>query len=109
MKHHIFGGLVLFFSLNGLVSAGYVNTQQGKILHVDGGHIVPSCRMVLFQENGGMQMVFRIPNNNNGQDNGIAAAALAALIANRTVLINYDPSQTTGCGTEPEIQYITVF
>lgn len=95
-----------FYFLSGVAHADY--TPTGKITSTQ-GHAVPNCRTVQFKESTtGNYRYFRIPNNSGAQDNGIASAALAALIANRDVVIVYDPTQNSGCGTEPAIQYISV-
>jgi hypothetical protein len=94
--------------MSGVAKAAYLTTTPGKIIQTQGHQIAP-CRSVEFQDNNGNQIWFRIPNNVNGQDNGIAAVVLAAMIANRTVTINYDPTINTGCGTEPAISYISIF
>jgi len=93
-------------SQSGLVRADY--TPPGKITSTQ-GHFVAKCRIVQFKENTtGNFRYFRIPDNGGAQDNGIAAVALSALIANRDVTIVYDPAQNTGCGSEPAIQYISI-
>lgn len=91
-----------------IVSAEHVVTPLGKITSTQ-GHTAPSCRTVQFKENTtGNYRYFRIPNNSGGQENGIAAVALTALVANRDVSIVYDPAITSGCGAEPAITYISI-
>jgi hypothetical protein len=88
--------------------AAEYDTQRGKILTTQ-GHVVPSCRMVLFQENAtGNQRWFRILDNAGARDD-ISAVVLTALTTNRDVAIHYDPAVTTGCGPEPKIQIISVY
>jgi hypothetical protein len=84
------------------------DTPKGKIL-VTQGHVVPSCRMVLFQENAtGNQRWFRILDNNGARDD-ISAVVLSALTTNRDVSVHFDPAVTTGCGPEPKIQIISIY
>ena len=99
--------VALCFSLLSILArADY--TPTGKITLTQ-GHFIAKCRIVQFKENAtGTLRHFRIPDNGGTQDNGIAAVALSALIANRDVTIVYDPAQTTGCGSEPAIQYISI-
>ncbi|MFZ5620410.1 MAG: hypothetical protein ACOY5W_05245 [Pseudomonadota bacterium] len=82
-------------------------TGKGKIVMTQ-GHIAPACRTVVHRENGtGTQRVFRIPAVDGDDD--INAVAIAALVGGRDVEINYVPGATTGCGSEPQISYITVY
>ena len=86
-------------------------TQRGKIIATQ-GHITPNCRMVLHQENAsGVQRWFRIPekDQNGSQRNDISAVALSALLTGKDTTIFFDPLLTTGCGQEPEINYITIY
>jgi hypothetical protein len=80
-------------------------TDLGKIV-VTQGHSNPSCRIVLFKSNTtGAERAFRIPNI-AGTD--INAVALAAVVSQLDVTITFEPTQTTGCGTEPAVQYISI-
>lgn len=79
---------------------------QGKIVHTE-GHISPACRMVEFKRSSdGALLWFWIPNT--GSDNSIMAVTLTAVTTGLNVILTYDTSQTSGCGTEPEIQYIAI-
>ena len=100
-------GVVLIFGES--AHATTQTTSKGKIVSVE-GHTAPTCRRVGFKDNStGSRITFRIPGNTDANtDSGIASVALAALIANRDVLITYDPAVTAGCGTEPAITYIEV-
>jgi hypothetical protein len=83
------------------------DTAPGKIVGTQ-GHINPACRVVTHRENAtGTVRYFRIAPV-TGPANDISAIALAALVSNSDVVINYDPSITTGCGPEPRVQYIAI-
>ena len=82
-------------------------TITGKIISTE-GHSTPSCRVLKLKENGtGAEKVFRIADVQGHDD--IGAVALSALIANREVSVTYNPTQTTGCGSEPKVIYITIY
>lgn len=82
-------------------------TAPGKI-EVTQGHANPNCRMVKHKENGsGIERWFRIQQVQGKDD--VAAVVLAALISKRDVTIFWVPGQTTGCGSEPAINYISTF
>lgn len=82
-------------------------TVRGKIVATE-GHEVPVCRTVrLKRSDTGAIIFFRIPAN--GTDDGILATTLTAVTTGLEVDITYDLALTTGCGTEPRIQYITIF
>lgn len=71
------------------------------------GHESPACRTVgLRRQSDGQIMLFRIPAT--GLEDGIMAVTITALTMRLTVDVVYDPAQTTGCGSEPKIQYITI-
>ena len=70
------------------------------------GHESPTCRRVRLRPENGNDMWFRLPDT--GADNSILAVALAALAGSRTVQIAYNPTFTSGCGTEPKILYISI-
>jgi hypothetical protein len=81
-------------------------TGKGKVIFTQ-GHNGPTCRTVLHKVNNtGEVKYFRIPNV---PGNDIQRVLLAALMANRDVDIYYQPNETTGCGTEPAIGYVTIF
>jgi hypothetical protein len=78
----------------------------GKILQTQ-GHVVPACRMVLLRRSSdGTSLWFRVPDT--GSDNSILAVTLTALTTGLSVMIDYDDSVTSGCGTEPRIGYISL-
>ena len=82
-------------------------TAKGKILSTQ-GHIAPNCRTVRHQENiSGIITIFRMIDV--AADDDISSIALSALMANRDVVIAFDSAVTSGCGTEPKIQFITVY
>jgi hypothetical protein len=83
------------------------STSVGKIIYTQ-GHVAPSCRTVQHKENAtGQIRNFRIQEIAGKDD--VGAIVLSALLANRDVAIVYDPAQTTGCGGEPKILYVTIY
>ena len=105
MKQSIFLTLMLFVFSYPLHAAE--TTGKGKIVFTQ-GHTGASCRTVAHKENEtGVQRYFRIADV--ASDDNVAAIVLSALMANRDTTITFEPGQTTGCGTEPKIIYITVF
>jgi hypothetical protein len=89
------------------ISAQADTTQKGKIVATE-GHIVPSCRTVVFKENAtGIQKAFRILDA-VGEDD-VSPIVLTALVSQKDVTIFYEPTVTSGCGTEPRIGYITIY
>jgi|SRR5687768_11503513 hypothetical protein len=83
------------------------DTAPGKILGTQ-GHINPACRTVTHKENAtGTVRYFRIAPVTGAADD-ISAVVLAAFVSNSDVVINYDPSITTGCGAEARIQYVAI-
>ena len=86
----------------------YAASQQvtGKVI-ITQGHQSPGCRMVEIQNNvNGNLLWLRIPNT--GQEDGILSVTLTALTTGLNVQVTFDPTITTGCGTEPAIQYISI-
>lgn len=82
-------------------------TAKGKIVFTQ-GHRVPDCRTVEHVENAtGTVRFFRIQDVQGHDD--VSAVALSALMSGRDTTITYDPAVTTGCGSEPSIEYITVY
>lgn len=103
MKKILFGvGLTL-------ISAGVFSESTGKTkVEFTQGHINPKCKVVAVKSNqSGSQKLFRI-SEVDGKDD-ISSVVLAALMANRDIAIQYDPNQTSGCGAEPKILYVTVY
>lgn len=78
----------------------------GKILQTQ-GHVNAACRMVQVRQNSdGAIFWFRVPDT--GYDNSILAVTLTALTTGLSVIVDYDNTVTTGCGTEPRITYISL-
>lgn len=80
----------------------------GKIIQTE-GHWAPSCRTVALEyDDAGVlkRKTFRIKEV-SGDD--INAVALAALMADKRVRIAYVPGETSGCGSEDMIKYITIY
>ena len=98
----------------GLVATIFVSSQafaitlvQGKIVKTE-GHEAPTCRRVtLKRDDNGQLMTFRIPSA-IPDETGIMAVSLTALVSRLTVEVGYDADQTSGCGSEPRIRYITL-
>lgn len=89
------------------VSLHAASTGMGKIIFTE-GHSSPSCREVKHKENDtGIEKTFRIGNVDGDDDMG--AVILAAMIANRDVVIYYDESVTSGCGTNPKVGRVRVY
>lgn len=87
--------------------AAIESTALGKVVFTE-GHYSPSCRQVQHKENDtGVVKTFRILNVDSDDD--ISSIVLAALVSGRDVRIWYDDSVTTGCGTQPRINYIRMF
>jgi len=79
---------------------------QGKVVLTQ-GHITPACRMVEFKRSSdGALLWFRIPDT--GSDNSIMAVTLTAVTTGLNVILTYDTAVTSGCGTEPAIQYVSI-
>lgn len=79
---------------------------QGKVVQTQ-GHINPACRMVeLKRSSDGALLWFRTPDT--GGDNSIMAVTLTAVATGLNVVLTYDTAVTSGCGTEPEIQYVSI-
>ncbi|MCU7806374.1 MAG: hypothetical protein KZQ73_00660 [Candidatus Thiodiazotropha sp. (ex Semelilucina semeliformis)] len=84
-----------------------IHTSRGKIQATQ-GHITPACRTVTFLENGD-QNIQRYRIADTAGDDDINSVILAAMMADRDVIVSYDPNVTSGCGTEPKIVFITAF
>ena len=101
---------ILYFSVLGLVSFtahAFETTSIGKIIFTQ-GHTSPACRTVKFKENdSGLVNLFRIADVPTDDD--VSAVALSALMGNRDVTISYNATETTGCGSEPRILFITIY
>lgn len=102
----ILAGLGAAFLVTGHAFA--ITTVQGKIVRTE-GHEAPTCRTVTLKRNdNGQLMHFRIPTASSNGETGIMAITLAAIATGLTTEIAYDPGQTSGCGSEPRIAYITL-
>jgi hypothetical protein len=110
MSANFRAGARIVLGLVGLlwVSFGHaVDTAKGKIVFTQ-GHVSPSCRTVMHRENGtGTTRYFRMEGVTGDDD--VSSIVLTALMSNRDVVITYVPGETSGCGTEPRITYVTVF
>jgi hypothetical protein len=102
MKCIIILSISMLFSVNVFSDT----SGKGKITFTQ-GHVSPNCRTVEHKANGGAVKYFRIAEIEGSDD--ISSIVLAALMANRDVDIYYDPAQTSGCGNEPKILYVTVY
>ena len=92
--------LMLTIGLN----PAYAATVSGTVASVE-GHISPACRVLVIKNgvSGGSEY-YRIPDT--GTDNSILAVALTAIATNQQVVLTYTSGVTTGCGTEPRIEYL---
>lgn len=98
-------GLAITALFSGQASAA-ATVVRGKII-VTQGHQSPACRTVtLKRASDGQPMYFRIAAT--GVEDGIMAVTLTAVTTGLSVDVIYDPAVTTGCGTEPAIQYISL-
>lgn len=77
----------------------------GKVIAIE-GHITPTCRRLMLQRSDGVIVTFRLPNT--GNDQSILSVSMTALATNHSLTVDYDPTITTGCGTEPQITYVTL-
>lgn len=109
MRQRIVGcvSAVIAFGLSLSASAQQLSSVTGKVLLTQ-GHETPSCRIVVVKESGsGAQYAFRIGNPGSTYDS-IAAAIMVALASRLTVSVHFDPAQTSGCGGEARIIYVTI-
>ena len=89
-----------------MTHASVESTGRGKI-DFTGGHRSPNYRTVKFIENGsGATKTFRI---SDVQGSDISSVILMALATQSDVQIWFDPAVTTGCGSEPKIEYVRVY
>ncbi|MGR4866745.1 hypothetical protein [Caulobacter sp. LARHSG274] len=88
-------------------ASAHADAVRGVIIQTE-GHISPSCRtVVLKRKDNGQTMSFRIAATNS--EDGVMAVTLTALSTGREVQIFYTPNVTTGCGSEPRIEYISLY
>ena len=90
-------------SLLMLSTPALAGTATGKIVSIE-GHIFPACRTLVIRKDDGALAQFRIPDT--GADNSILAVGMMAFGANMKVLLSYSDGGTTGCGTEPKVEYL---
>jgi len=88
-------------------------TGKGKIIYTQ-GHVSSKCRTVAHKDNEtGVLKHFRIDDvgasGSAATDDNVAAIVMAALLANRDTTIYYIPGETSGCGLQPRIRYITMY
>lgn len=87
-------------------TAAAADIVRGKIIKTE-GHVSPNCRTVTFKRSdNGQMMLFRIAAT--GQEDGVLAVTLTALTTGLDVAIAFEQGQTSGCGTEPRIIFITL-
>lgn len=99
----VWGVGVLAMVLSQLAAASQVSVS-GKVLWMQ-GHQSPACREVAVQDSAGTTYVFRLQNLS---PDTIGAVFMAATVSGAQVDVIYDTSITTGCGTEPAVQYVTL-
>jgi len=79
----------------------------GKVVRT-GGHQNPACRMVTVKRNDNGQFIaFRLPNISS--ETSMSAITLTALTTGYNVVVSYDTSVGSGCGTEPVIAWIDLY
>jgi hypothetical protein len=86
-----------------LPAPALASTVTGKIVSIE-GHIFPACRVLVIRKDDGALAQFRIPDT--GADNSILAVGMMAFSANMKILLSYSDGGTTGCGTEPKVEYL---
>jgi hypothetical protein len=93
----------LALSIPGVVEATAVT---GKIVSID-GHVYPACRVIVIKrEDNGALEYYRIPDT--GADNSILAVGLSAIATRLSVVLSYTPGVTSGCGTEPRVDFLSI-
>jgi hypothetical protein len=76
----------------------------GKITKTE-GHVIPNCRTLFLKRNDtGAELTFRLENYTS--ETSIPSIAIAALTTGLDVMVDYDPTSSSGCGSEPTIVYI---
>lgn len=99
--------IIFLFIAASVQTATADSTGTGKIVTTQ-GHVAPNCRMVLHRSNdSGTLRWFRIQDVPTDDD--VSAIVLSALMGNRDVVIYFEEGQTTGCGNEPRIIYISIY
>ena len=102
-KYSVFAVLLGLLGMSAIAD----QTDLGKIVYTQ-GHVAANCRTVKFKENQtGVEMYFRIADSTSDDD--VSSIVLAAMMTSRDVSIFYNPGETTGCGTEPKIVYVTIY
>ncbi|WP_125996387.1 hypothetical protein [Sphingomonas sp. S-NIH.Pt15_0812] len=84
----------------------WAGVARGTIYQLE-GHVNPACRVLIIKrETDSALAYFRIPDT--GTDNSILAVAMMAFSQKRKVTLVYSDGGTTGCGTEPRIDFLRV-
>lgn len=97
--------LLVLLVFSNTLFAQMLNTGKGKIVSVI-AHTAQKCRMVTFSNKTGGLSHFRIDNDEGSAD--IYSLLLAAVTSQNDVTIFYQEELTTGCGSEPKIQYVVI-
>lgn len=100
--------ILLSILITVLSSSCLADFLTGKIIQTE-GHLAPSCRTVSLEyddEGTVKRKLFRIKEQ-SGDD--INTVILAALMADKRVRIAYVPGETSGCGNEDMIKYVTIY
>jgi hypothetical protein len=99
-------GLVL---TSAAMSPAFADPSQitGKVIR-SGGHQNPACRLVTVRRNDNGQLVaLRLPNASG--ETSLSAITITALTSGYNVVVAYDTSVGSGCGTEPVIQWVDLY
>lgn len=89
-----------------LAASASADTVRGKIVRTQ-GHVAPNCRVVTVKRNDNGQLL-HLRISATGAEDGVLAVTLTALTTALDVEIVFTPGVTTGCGTEPRIEWITL-
>lgn len=85
-------------------TVAHAGSAHGRIQFVE-GHINPACRVIaLKRSSDGAIVLYRIPDT--GADNSILAVAMTAFSLRQNVTIVFSDNGTTGCGSEPRIEFL---
>lgn len=97
---------LLIFSTHSLASSDVSFSGKGIITTTE-GHMFPNCRTVGFKSSDtGAYSSFRIKHEPNSD---ISSVVLTALASGKEVNIAYIEDETSRCGIQPMIRYITIF
>lgn len=79
-------------------------TTNGKVIFVE-GHISSSCRILAIDDDTDHSIkYYRLPDT--GADNSMMAVAMLAFSLQKSVTVVFADGGTTGCGTEPRVDYL---